>query len=166
MLPMRRTLTPICVPFAAAAFDAGMITVCIDDLSPPQVAPIIAPAAVAAPLALANASIANENPGASLSPATAPVLQPLIYVVDDEIVNLRVASRYLKAAGAAYQLFEDGADLPQLPFPPNVQAVFLDIVMKRSDGVSVCSALRAGGCTVPILAMTGNVSRCASVLKL
>jgi hypothetical protein len=35
--------------------------------------------------------------------------------------------------------------------------------MKRSDGVSVCSTLRAGGCTVPILAMTGNVSR--SVLQ-
>jgi CheY-like chemotaxis protein len=83
---------------------------------------------------------------------------PVYYIVDDERVNLRVASRFMKTCGIPYETFEDGADLPK-PLPSNVKAILLDIVMKRSDGVQVCRALRSGGCRVPIIAMTGNVTR-------
>ena len=82
----------------------------------------------------------------------------MYYIVDDEKVNLRVASRFMTKLNLKFETFEDGTDLPQQPFPPNLQAILLDIVMKRSDGVQVCRALRAAGCRVPIIAMTGNVS--------
>lgn len=96
----------------------------------------------------------------SMMAATGELPDPpsVYYIVDDERVNLRVASRFMKTCGLAFQTFEDGADLPKPPLPSNVKAILLDIVMKRSDGVQVCRSLRSGGCRVPIIAMTGNVS--------
>ena len=72
-------------------------------------------------------------------------------------VNLRVAARFLKTCGVPHELFEDGVFVPR-PLPTGVTAILLDIVMKKSDGVQVCRELRAAGCTIPIIAMTGNVS--------
>jgi CheY-like chemotaxis protein len=102
--------------------------------------------------------VGDPQPSTRDTTVAPAVPAPVYYIVDDERVNLRVASRFMKTCGIPYETFEDGADLPK-PLPSNVKAILLDIVMKRSDGVQVCRALRSGGCRVPIIAMTGNVTR-------
>ncbi len=90
-------------------------------------------------------------------PVNPEPVRDVVIVVDDERTNLRVASKFLSAVGVDSVQYLDGAELPT-EFKPNVIGIFLDIVMKRSDGVQVCKALRQAGITIPVLAMTSNVT--------
>jgi PAS domain S-box-containing protein len=90
--------------------------------------------------------------------------QPRILVVDDEAVNRRVNERLLKKLGFNTQSVSDGKDVEaalkhardtRQPF----DAILLDIIMKHTHGDEVCQQLRKDGCTLPIIAATGNASR-------
>ncbi len=103
----------------------------------------------------------DRSVSASGSCLSSAQLAPLLWVCDDEVVNLRLADRLLQRLGmnVTAVTFGDGSDLPR-DVPPNVTALLLDIVMKRSDGVDVCRMYRRAGYRLPIIAMTGNVNRC------
>lgn len=92
-----------------------------------------------------------------------------VIAVDDEVVLRRLLRRYLEKVGVRATVLDDGLPLAnaiveatEAGNPP--ACVFLDIVMKRSDGADVCRALRRSGVKLPIYAMTGNVDS-ASVQK-
>uniref|UniRef100_A0A7S1G741 histidine kinase n=1 Tax=Bicosoecida sp. CB-2014 TaxID=1486930 RepID=A0A7S1G741_9STRA len=87
-----------------------------------------------------------------------------VIAIDDERVLRKLLKRYLKALAVEFVVLEDGCDLaPELErcrkegIEP--ACILMDIVMLRSDGVSVCRKMRASGVNTPIYAMTGNVDR-------
>jgi two-component system response regulator MprA len=79
-----------------------------------------------------------------------------ILVVDDDAKLRDSVDRALRANGYEVALAEDGADaLAQLD-GELFDAVVLDILMPRVDGLAVCRSLRAGGSSVPILMLTAR----------
>jgi CheY-like chemotaxis protein len=79
-----------------------------------------------------------------------------LVLVDDEATLRRLGQRMVQHLGVECDVLEDGCELGPFLTPAH-ELILLDIVMKRSDGVAVCAALRAAGVRVPIYAMTGNV---------
>ncbi|MBC7513088.1 MAG: response regulator, partial [Herminiimonas sp.] len=93
---------------------------------------------------------------------TSKALQGLkLLVVDDNPMNLRVASELLAAQGAQVQVAGGGVDAQQqaLAEVAPFDAILMDIQMPDMDGYDTTRALRqhASMRTVPIIAMTANV---------
>lgn len=105
-----------------------------------------------------------------------------IVLVDDEVVNRNVAVRMLKRLGCACSTLTDGSEVepamaaagtipPATSFSANqsitdidvcdgadwrCDALLLDIHMRTMNGDELCRRLRASGCSLPIIALTGD----------
>jgi two-component system, OmpR family, response regulator MprA len=79
-----------------------------------------------------------------------------ILVVDDEPVLRESLARSLRFEGYAVSVAADGAEA--LTILPDVRpdALVLDVMMPRVDGVTVCRTLRDGGDRTPILMLTAR----------
>jgi two-component system response regulator MprA len=79
-----------------------------------------------------------------------------ILVVDDDFAVRESLDRALRANGFDVELANDGSEaLAKIDAAPP-DAVVLDVLMPRLDGLAVCRSLRAGRCTVPILMLTAR----------
>ena len=77
-------------------------------------------------------------------------------MVDDEPAVRRAVERALHLEGYEVGLAADGADaLEQLAATP-ADALVLDVMMPRVDGLEVCQRLRSTGDGVPILLLTAR----------
>ena len=112
--------------------------------------------------------ISCHNPGAGTeakAAATRVGVPPgfTAIIVDDERMIRRVVERYLDKMGVEVVASLDDGDLlgdalAHLPSPPSL--VLLDIVMKRSNGLSVMQQLRQKHpecASIPVYAMTSNI---------
>jgi two-component system response regulator MprA len=80
-----------------------------------------------------------------------------ILVVDDEPAVREALRRALELEGYSVELAEDGADaLARLEEQGEPDALVLDVLMPRLDGLEVCRRLRSGGSTVPVLMLTAR----------
>jgi len=81
-------------------------------------------------------------------------------VVDDERVNRKIAGRYLQQLGCTYEAVEDGDEVvPALVMSARpFDAILLDILMSRTNGIEVCRTLREQHVEIPIIAATANYS--------
>lgn len=79
-------------------------------------------------------------------------------VVDDSATNRRVAERLLRGMGCTCTLAEDGDEVPGAVAREAFDVLLLDIRMIRVNGDAACAALRAGGYSGPIIAVTGNAT--------
>jgi two-component system response regulator MprA len=96
---------------------------------------------------------ARSQQGLSLHVDTAGVD---ILVVDDEPAVREALERSLRFEGYEVALAEDGAAaLEQLAKRP-ADAVVLDVLMPRLDGLETCRRLRARGDDVPVLMLTAR----------
>jgi two-component system, OmpR family, response regulator MprA len=79
-----------------------------------------------------------------------------VLVVDDDFAVRESLDRALRANGFEVALANDGIEaLAKIDaVPPD--AVVLDVLMPRLDGLAVCRSLRAGGSKVPILMLTAR----------
>jgi CheY-like chemotaxis protein len=81
-----------------------------------------------------------------------------VLLVDDQAVIRRVGEAFLQQLGCTVSLLSDGDEVEAALMQPRdtpIDAIILDIVMKRSDGGEVCRALRERlGCMLPIVAIT------------
>jgi two-component system response regulator MprA len=80
-----------------------------------------------------------------------------ILVVDDERAVRESLRRALELEGYEIELAEDGAQaLERLESEPEPDAMVLDVLMPRMDGLEVSRTLRRSGSRVPILMLTAR----------
>jgi len=80
-----------------------------------------------------------------------------ILVVDDERAVRESLRRALELEGYEIELAEDGAQaLERLESEPEPDAMVLDVLMPRVDGLEVTRQLRAEGNAIPILMLTAR----------
>jgi two-component system response regulator MprA len=80
-----------------------------------------------------------------------------ILVVDDEPAVRESLRRALELEGYRVELAEDGQQaLDRLRRDPQPDAVVLDVLMPRLDGLQTCRRLRREGSTVPVLMLTAR----------
>jgi two-component system response regulator MprA len=81
---------------------------------------------------------------------------PTILVVDDEPDVRESLAVALELESYRVIAVEDGEQALDVVAGGRVDAVVLDVAMPRLDGLAVCSRLRAGGNSVPILMLTAR----------
>ena len=82
--------------------------------------------------------------------------QPLVLVVDDEPHITELVGLYLKRAGYRVHAVGDGAAALQAAASLHPDALVLDIMLPKLDGLEVCRRLRAVGDPVPVLMLTAR----------
>jgi two-component system response regulator MprA len=81
---------------------------------------------------------------------------PRLLVVDDEPAVREALRRALAVEGYAVDLAPDGAAALEALAAEEPDAVLLDVLMPRVDGVTVCRRLRERGSRVPVLMLTAR----------
>ena len=79
-----------------------------------------------------------------------------ILVVDDEPQLRRALERALKLEGYSVELAEDGDEALAAAAASTPDAIVLDVLMPRRDGLEVCRELRARGDRTPVLMLTAR----------
>ena len=102
---------------------------------------------------------APERRGDAEPPApTASLAGVRALVVDDRAEVRELTSRRLGSAGARVTVAADGLEaLAEIGTgPARFELIVMDVQMPGIDGLETVRRLRAGGCTVPVLALTAN----------
>jgi two-component system, OmpR family, response regulator MprA len=79
-----------------------------------------------------------------------------ILVVDDEPQLRRALERALKLEGYEVELAADGDEALAMVAAAPPDAIVLDVLMPKRDGLGVCRALRAAGDHTPVLMLTAR----------
>jgi two-component system response regulator MprA len=79
-----------------------------------------------------------------------------ILVVDDDVAVRESLDRALRGSGFGADLAADGVEALSRLADRAYDAVVLDLMMPRLDGMSVCRSLRAAGNAIPILMLTAR----------
>ena len=82
-----------------------------------------------------------------------------VLVVDDGEANRRLIELVLSRAGAVVTCAEDGQQAIDAIHAGQFELVFMDMQMPVLDGRSATRQLRAAGCKIPIVALTGNAMK-------
>src|SRR5436190_10226851 len=70
----------------------------------------------------------------------------------------RAVGRLLQAAGASVVIAHDGLEATERARAETFDLVLMDLRMPRMDGCEAARALRAGGCRVPLVAVSADAS--------
>ena len=118
------------------------------------------------PIAVPAAAAATEHGvvGSNTAASAAPVmpLRLLVVVVDDAAGNRRVAARMLQQLGCTVATASDGDEVEaaiseaRIAEHRGVDAILMDISMVRVNGDVAARELRSSGCSIPIIAVTGD----------
>jgi len=108
------------------------------------------------------------EPAPESLPSSKPITLPRplrLLVVDDNLVNLKVATRLLDRLGCSFETANNGQEACDMIPSGNYDVVLMDCMMPILDGYSAARRLRAAGIGIPILAMTANcqpedIARC------
>lgn len=81
---------------------------------------------------------------------------PYILVVDDNKITTRLLKRFLEAAGFETNEAGDGVECLELVASRKPNAIFLDVMMPRLDGIETVKALKADPETqhIPVVIVT------------
>ena len=79
-----------------------------------------------------------------------------VLVVDDNIVNIKLATRLLEQFNLEVNSCLNGRDCIDLIKKDHYDVLFLDHMMPDLDGIATVHILRDDGCTIPIIALTAN----------
>lgn len=79
-----------------------------------------------------------------------------VLVVDDNIVNIKLATRLLEQFNLEVNSCLNGRDCIDLIKKNHYDVLFLDHMMPDLDGIATVHILRDDGCTIPIIALTAN----------
>lgn len=79
-----------------------------------------------------------------------------ILVADDEVAMARALEALLKREHYSVDVVYDGQDALDYGLAENYDALVLDIMMPKRDGIEVLRALRAQGVSTPVLLLTAR----------
>lgn len=82
-----------------------------------------------------------------------------ILLADDSAVARIFAARLLEFSGHDVDLVTDGQQAVDAARGAAYDLILMDVHMPVMDGIQAAIALRAGGCTLPILALSGTADR-------
>lgn len=77
-------------------------------------------------------------------------------VVDDNMVNIKLALRLLEQFNLNLSSTSNGRDCIEMVKNNDYDIIFLDHMMPDLDGIATVHILRDDGCTAPIIALTAN----------
>ena len=95
------------------------------------------------------------------SPATVPLFNgysPRVLVVEDNVINQRIAARLLQNLGCTVDVVANGREAVEMINGISYDMVLMDVQMPEMDGFAATGEVRKGGphAQVPIVAMTAN----------
>src|SRR6476646_8062870 len=79
-----------------------------------------------------------------------------VLLVEDEPNAAQVLAKGLREQTYAVDLSADGEDAIFQACTTDYDAIILDVMLPKKDGVAVCRALRDSGCATPILMLTAK----------
>ena len=90
-----------------------------------------------------------------------------VLIADDNIQITKVLADYAKKEGWGSHIAHDGEEALQLfrEHEKEIAIVFLDVMMPRKDGFSVCKAIRASS-LVPVIMITARTEDADKILGL
>ncbi len=80
----------------------------------------------------------------------------LVHIVDDEEPIRSSLSLLIECWGCRVRVYESGADLLAADLPGASDFVIVDVRMPGMGGLAAMDALRARGCSAPVIIMTGH----------
>jgi FixJ family two-component response regulator len=84
--------------------------------------------------------------------------KPTVYIVDDDLEVVRALARLLRISGYATREFTSSAQFLALHDPSAPGCLILDLIMPGQDGFALHAAVKAMGCTQPVIFLTGQGS--------
>ena len=104
------------------------------------------------------------KPERRLNPASAPVslfkdYSPRVLVVEDNIINQRIAARLLQNLGCTVDVVANGREAVEMIGSIPYDLVLMDVQMPEMDGFAATAEVRRGHgpqTSLPIVAMTAN----------
>ena len=82
-----------------------------------------------------------------------------VLYADDHPAVRRAVGRLLQVSGASVASAHDGLEATERALAETFDLVVMDVRMPGMDGFQAARALRAGGCRVPLIAVTVDVTR-------
>lgn len=98
------------------------------------------------------------RPSAESSPVGARNDGLKILLADDSAVARIFAARLLEHSGHEVDIVSDGRQAVEAARRSAYDLILLDVHMPEMDGIEATVSLRAGGCTVPIVALSGTAA--------
>ncbi|MFQ5932204.1 MAG: response regulator, partial [Nitrospiraceae bacterium] len=107
---------------------------------------------------VADKTLAESHPLTPESPvATRGLVRARVLVVDDNIVNHKVAGRFLEKLRCRVDVAANGKEAVQMAEAVPYDLIFMDCQMPEMDGYEATAAIRAGAAAhMPIIAMTAH----------
>jgi CheY-like chemotaxis protein len=81
-----------------------------------------------------------------------------VLYAEDHPAMRQAVGRLLRAAGASVASASDGLEATERALAETFDLVMMDLRMPRMGGVEAARALRAGGCHVPLFAVTADAT--------
>lgn len=81
----------------------------------------------------------------------------VIVVIDDDPSVLRALSRLLRAEGFGVSAFERPSAVLRADLPKSNACLLVDVYLPEMNGLKLCRALSASGCSLPVILMSGNL---------
>src|SRR5918911_2537917 len=94
--------------------------------------------------------------GEESAPAPASERKPTLLVVEDDENISSAISEYFSRAGYSVQTAEDGLAGVQSALNEHPDAIVLDLMLPKMDGLAVCRELREKAPYIPILMLTAK----------
>jgi CheY-like chemotaxis protein len=80
-----------------------------------------------------------------------------VLVVEDDMINIELIQEMLARFDCEVVAKENGREGVKVALEQSFDLIFLDLHMPEMDGIQAAKAIRQGGVSCPIIALTANV---------